>query len=95
MISEELHDLCTDGDSVSYLLATNSKLSPGEAWNSLYGHRHASIHVDTTEEEIQIADDAVKHNDTQRAQECGHWGSTKPSDLFLQVSRFWQGENVN
>lgn len=86
MVSEELYNLCTDGDSVSYLLATNLNLSPREAWHNLYGHRQASVQCGDSGVDIEILEDSLKQNSLQRARDCGHWGPTKPSDLFLRVS---------
>lgn len=83
-ISDEFLKLYNAPESVSSVLAQDPTISPEEAWKKLYGH-HAgkpkgphSIH------------EAGKHTPSdeeglQKAAECGHWGPTQPSKLFLQM----------
>lgn len=83
-ISDEFLKLFKASESVSSVLAEDPTISPENAWKKLYGH-HAgkpkgphSIH------------EAGKHTPSgeeglQKAAECGHWGPTQPSRLFLQI----------
>ena len=84
MISDKVYKLCTSKDSVSALLAADPNLSPEEAWKNLYGSQA------TGERNCKAAAkdrrDQATPADLQRAFECGNWGPTKPSKLFLRVS---------
>jgi hypothetical protein len=83
MISDKVHDLCTSKESVSTILAVNPTLPPGEAWKKLYGgHAAGPKESKTTSTERR---DQATPADLQRAFECGNWGPTKPSELFLRV----------
>jgi hypothetical protein len=84
MISDRVYKLCTSPESVSSLLAQDPSLSPGEAWKKLYGG-----HVSREKESKSTAKthrDTATPEDLKRAAECGKWGSTQPSELFLRVS---------
>lgn len=82
MISEKVFELCTGSESVSSLLAKDPTLTPGEAWKKLYGH-----HAQKESKATAVAHrDHVTSDDLQRARECGNWGPTEPSELFLRVS---------
>lgn len=83
-ISDEFLKLYTSPESVSSVLAQDPKTSPEDAWKKLYGHHagkpkgphsihHAGKHTPSDDEGLQ------------RAAECGHWGPTQPSKLFLQM----------
>jgi len=84
MISDKVYKLCTSKESVSALLAKDPTLAPGEAWKKLYGGYAAGEHESkSTAREHR---DEITLEDLQRAFECGNWGPTKPSELFLRVS---------
>lgn len=83
-ISDDFLKLYTSPESVSSVLAKDTSISPGDAWKKLYGHHagkpkgphsihHAGKHTPSDEEGLT------------RAAECGHWGPTQPSRLFLQM----------
>jgi hypothetical protein len=84
MISEKVYKLCTSSESVSALLAKDPALAPGDAWRKLYGG-HSAGEKESTATAKAHRDD-VSPEDLQRAFECGNWGPTKPSELFLRVS---------
>ncbi|PSS00652.1 hypothetical protein BD289DRAFT_458445 [Coniella lustricola] len=66
-------------ESVSSELAQDPSLTPGEAWKKLYGHHNGQRsrqHLDRYERE---------NDHLERAAECGHWGPTQPSPLFLKI----------
>ncbi|KAJ7221756.1 iq calmodulin-binding motif protein [Mycena pura] len=77
MIPPSIHQLCTGTETVSSLLAHDPELPPGDAWKKLYGHHPASKAA--PEHKPLTPDDLV------RARECGKWGPTQPSDLFLKL----------
>lgn len=84
MISDKVYKLCTSNESVSALLAQDPTMAPADAWKKLYGGHAAG--------EKESKGTAIAHRDThtpedlQRAFECGNWGPTRPSELFLRVS---------
>ncbi|PVH82189.1 hypothetical protein DL98DRAFT_570738 [Cadophora sp. DSE1049] len=83
MISEKVYKLCTSKESVSALLAKDPTLSPGEAWKQLFGGDEAG-----DKESISTAKanrDNHTPEDLKRARECGNWGPTEPSELFLRL----------
>lgn len=82
--SDKLCHLFTSSESVSSVLAADPSMSPGDAWHKLYGSHlgkrsgphsveHAGKHVPSAHALRKVA-------------ECGHWGPTQPSDLFLTAS---------
>lgn len=75
-LGDDIVRLCTSADSVSSLLAVTPSLSAGEAWQKLYGDYKPAASTGKKQ-----ADDA----DLDRAAQCGKWGPTRPSDLFLCV----------
>ncbi|RAL61094.1 hypothetical protein DID88_010435 [Monilinia fructigena] len=83
MISDKVYKLCTSKETVSSLLAKDPTIAPGDAWKQLYGGHAAG--------EKESKNEARRHRDTptpedlQRALECGNWGSTQPSELFLKM----------
>lgn len=83
MISDNLYELCTTGKSVSALLAEDTTQSPAEAWDRLCAGEHTSISNGSSTHSTDCA--TFTNEDIRRARECGNWGPTKPSDLFLQV----------
>ncbi|KAG9242849.1 iq calmodulin-binding motif protein [Calycina marina] len=83
MISDKVYQLCNGTETVSSLLAVDPELPPGEAWKKLYGG-HAAGHKAS---EAVARDHRDKHapEDLKRARDCGKWGTTEPSELFLQL----------
>ncbi|OAA66761.1 IQ calmodulin-binding motif protein [Niveomyces insectorum RCEF 264] len=77
-LGDDIVKLCTSTDSVSALLAADPGLAPGEAWQRLYGHYRRSA---------DRRDTANAKADLERAEKCGKWGPTKPSELFLKIYR--------
>ncbi|EPE35377.1 Phospholipase D/nuclease [Glarea lozoyensis ATCC 20868] len=83
MISEKVHKLCTGTETVSSLLAADPTLAPGEAWKKLYGGHSAGKDESTSTAKAHRND--ITSEDLKRALECGNWGPTKPSELFLRL----------
>lgn len=83
-ISDDFCKLFNSAETVSSLLARDPSVSPGDAWNTLYKHHMGkpsgphSIH--------QAGKHTPAEDELKRAAECGHWGPTQPSELFLTVS---------
>ncbi|KAB5572162.1 hypothetical protein GE09DRAFT_1098520 [Coniochaeta sp. 2T2.1] len=82
-ISDELYELCASTESVSTVVAKDPTIKPGDAWKKLYGHDFGKpvkrnflngVPNPTSDEEI-----------LRRTAECGKWGPTQPSELFLRM----------
>jgi hypothetical protein len=84
MISDKVYKLCTSSESVSALLAQDPTLAPGDAWKQLYGGHLAG--QKESESTARVHRDTITQDDLKRALECGNWGPTQPSELFLRVS---------
>lgn len=84
-VSDGLFKMVTSPDSVSSLLAQDPSLSPSQAWKKLYGdydRKPSSSQSDHGAGGGSLApEEALK-----RAADCGQWGPTQPSELFLKVS---------
>ena len=81
MIPKKIYDLCRNGKSVSAELAKNPSEPPYKAAQRIFG---VKIEEDIVGERLKRpdpeTDDALK-----QAFDCGNWGSSQPSKLFLQV----------
>jgi hypothetical protein len=84
MISDKVYKLCTNNESVSALLAKDPTMAPGDAWKKLYGG-HAAGEKESKATARAHRDQSTPDN-LKRALECGNWGPSQPSDLFLQAS---------
>lgn len=82
MVSQKVYDLCQGSVTVSSELAQDPALSPGKVAKKLYGD-DAGGH----DERRGFKPPMATADDLERAYRCGKWGSTRPSDLFLRVSR--------
>lgn len=80
-IGNDIVRLCTSPDSVSSQVATAPLVSPGEAWQKLYGDYQPST---------ELASEPASDADLERAAQCGKWGPTPPSELFLRVRQPWE-----
>jgi hypothetical protein len=80
MVSQKVVKLCQSSATVTSELAKDPSSTPAHVAKKLYGHtlgtHAAQTHFDgpnTTEEDLELA------------YQCGRWGPTRPSDLFLKV----------
>ncbi|KAJ7118728.1 hypothetical protein C8R44DRAFT_181495 [Mycena epipterygia] len=83
MIPPKVYELCTGTETVSSLVARDPELAPGDAWKKLYAE-----HIGGSKESIAAARehrDAHTPEDLKKARECGKWGPTEPSELFLKL----------
>jgi len=76
MISDFVYDLCHEHETVSTRLAANSKEVPGDVAKQLFAKAKSLPKSDT---------ELKAEYDLQRAFDCGKWGTSRPSDLFLKV----------
>lgn len=77
MISNKVYQLCRSEESVSSMLAEVPSMAPGDAWKELFEGEYVG--------EENRGQTLTREEKLQRAFECGRWGPTRPSDLFLQV----------
>lgn len=78
-MSKKIYDYCTTPQSVSSELEKNPSEEPVHIAEALYGGEHLAIteHKSHNRQPASAAE-------LQRARECGNWGSSQPSELFLQ-----------
>jgi hypothetical protein len=81
MISDKVYKLCHATETVSSEMAKDPTLAPGDVYKKLYGHTD-SIKITGKARDYK---EGISETDLKRAEECGNWGSTQPSELFLQV----------
>ena len=80
MVDQKVYDLCHAQETVSSELAKNPSEAPGDIAKRLYGNQSEKIlHSD------HFKDYSIRHEALKRAEDCGKWGGTRPSKLFLQV----------
>jgi len=87
-ISDNVLRLCTNGESVSSLLAADPSLAPGEAWRKLYKHHSGRPKGSSSADDVGKGE--LSKEQLERASKCGNWGPTQPSELFLKVRRISQ-----
>src|SRR6266480_4486030 len=79
-ISDKVYNWCTNPDSVSSELSKDPNLAPGTAAEGLYGKEATNVsekkHHKTYEYTLE---------ELERAFQCGKFGDTKPSELFLRI----------
>ena len=80
MVSQKVFDLCCGEKTVSSELAQNPKEAPGDIAKRLYGDDRKSFLSSDHFKEHNISEE-----DLERAYQCGKWGPTRPSKLFLKV----------
>ncbi|KAL8714381.1 MAG: hypothetical protein Q9220_001714 [cf. Caloplaca sp. 1 TL-2023] len=80
MISQKIFDLCQSSETVSRKIAEDPKQSPGHVFKDLY-HKHSVAHAGASSNEGRNP----QEYDLERAYQCGQWGQSRPSDLFLKT----------
>jgi hypothetical protein len=82
MIPPNVYHWCRNGKSVVDQVAANPSEAPSQAAKRLFG---VNIEQDLTGEHLKDPETGQTKDDLQHAFECGNWGPSRPSDLFLQV----------
>jgi hypothetical protein len=83
-ISDHVYEACTSSESVSSILARDPTVKPGDARKKLFG---SEGHKSTKGKSLNGVPGVSNFREIlQRAAECGKWGPTQPSELFLRVS---------
>jgi hypothetical protein len=80
-ISDRVYQWCTSDISVSAELAKNPELAPGKAAENLFGKERISISEKKASKERVPA----TPEDLELAYQCGKFGPTRPSELFLRI----------
>ena len=80
-ISGRVHEWCTSPDSVSSEIAKDPQTVPKDAAKKLYGHVKISV---SAEKPPKVRERATEE-ELKKAFECGKWGNTRPSELFLRI----------
>jgi hypothetical protein len=80
MIPDNVYQLCRNGKSVTAELAANPSKTPEKAVQELYNTNLGAVY-DTGNIKLEKLSPVELH----QTLECGNWGSSRPSDLFLQV----------
>lgn len=80
MLPERVYQLCHSSKTVSSELARDPNQAPIKVFHNLYSDYHVK------EDAPKSEDHGGGHDSLQKALECGNWGPTKPSNLFLKVS---------
>ena len=78
MVSDFVYDLCHAQETVTSRLAKDPDDAPGVIADELFGKKELPSSNTTEPQGYNL----------QRAFECGNWGSSRPSDLFLKVCDF-------
>ena len=83
MASESVVKLCQAELSVSAEVAKDSKIAPTEICQRLYSHNVAVSPSARKESSNDGGKREASEHELERARQCGQWGPTQPSDLFL------------
>lgn len=85
MIHPGVKALCLGGKSVTAELAKDPRQEPGEICKKVF---HTNIEEDVKEHFKQQHDKYKEPGeaDVASAAECGKWGNSRPSELFLKVT---------
>ncbi|KAK8051092.1 hypothetical protein PG993_002477 [Apiospora rasikravindrae] len=82
-IVPELVQLCQEPESVSSRLAKQPDLAPGTAWKHLYSRHERQL--SKARDIRDIGKGSLADGELEKARQCGKWGPTEPSDLFLRL----------
>ncbi|KAM5349830.1 hypothetical protein ACJ41O_006335 [Fusarium nematophilum] len=81
MVSKHVYDLCQATETVSSVLAEDPTQAPGDIVNRLYGNHGTQPPQDESDTDITTS----SNDSLDTVLQCGSWGPTKPSPLFLQA----------
>ena len=81
MLSDTVYELCHDEKTVTSELLQDPSQSPTKLFQKLYHDRKSKSHKSDSNESVDKDD-----HELRKVLQCGNWGSTQPSDLFLKVN---------
>ncbi|KAL9105390.1 MAG: hypothetical protein Q9227_009428 [Pyrenula ochraceoflavens] len=79
-ISDKVYNFCRDGSNVTNEVAKEPTKEPQHIAHHLYGEG-----ISHTAHEGWLESPSYTDEDLQRARDCGSWGDSAPSELFLKV----------
>jgi phosphatidylserine/phosphatidylglycerophosphate/cardiolipin synthase-like enzyme len=82
-IPQHIYELCASTNSITSEYASDTSVTPGHICNSMF-------HVHKNRYQIAQRNPSEKYQtataeDLELAMQCGKWGPTKPSELFLRI----------
>ncbi|KAI2932900.1 hypothetical protein CBS147320_1925 [Aspergillus niger] len=80
MLSDTVYELCHDEKTVTSELLQDPSQSPTKLFQKLYHDRKTKSHKSNSNESLDIGE-----NELRKVLQCGNWGSSQPSDLFLKI----------
>jgi hypothetical protein len=80
MVSEHVVKLCQETETVSSVLAKKPTEPPGDICKQLYGQYKQDFHAHLDNNPPPLSAEGL-----ERVRQCGRWGPTQPSPLFLQA----------
>ncbi|RAH72643.1 IQ calmodulin-binding motif protein [Aspergillus aculeatinus CBS 121060] len=78
MLPDSVHRLCHEDQTVTSELLRDPSQSPPKVFHRLYNDHKSKNHSDSKES-------LTDRDELQKAAECGNWGNSQPSKLFLQI----------
>ena len=78
-VSDKIYRFCTDPTNVSSELAQSPSQEPAQLAGHLYGEESVALIKHASHLRQPVSPEQL-----QRARECGQWGNSNPSELFLQ-----------
>lgn len=81
MLPQKVYTLCTSGQSISSEIATNPEKSIGDVGDKLYGSHNLKF-IDSPGPKKR---NPASKEELERARQCGRFGDTDPSELFLRA----------
>ncbi|OJJ76242.1 hypothetical protein ASPBRDRAFT_192399 [Aspergillus brasiliensis CBS 101740] len=81
MLSDTVYELCHDEKTVTSELLQDPSQSPTKLFQKLYHDRKSKSHKSGSNESVD-----KDENELRKVLQCGNWGNSQPSDLFLKVT---------
>jgi len=85
MVPWEVYLLCKQSQTVTSELARDPSQCPETVFHKLYEKHHSVLPGAKCGSTGLSAEEFNEKDEQQRAHACGNWGSSEPSELFLQV----------
>ncbi|KAJ5218783.1 uncharacterized protein N7498_000882, partial [Penicillium cinerascens] len=85
MVPWDVYALCQQSQTVTSELAQDPSQTPGAVFKKLYEKQSPVSHHAKGNSKGLSKEEFQEKNELQRAHACGNWGSSEPSELFLQI----------
>lgn len=90
MVPWDVYALCQQSQTVTSELAQDPSQTPGAVFKKLCEKYNPVSHKSKGDSKGLSKEEFHEKNELQRAHACGNWGSSEPSELFLQVRHLLQ-----